>query len=263
MFRSALAVLATTFVLTLSAPSEAQIIEDEMSVNMTAPFGVTNTSPWTRVRFGDTAFGVSDGVLTMATAPFRGTWFGNGTAIGHNPGWSFSASEVGTYIDISLKLGANSEDWSLYFHDASGYQGALNFNPAGHYNTPTSFGVNYLFANPGNVATENFMAMDLSDKFHRFEILLKAGVVSYAIDGVLAFSGAAVLSGTQQLLVIGDGSGSSPTGVGSMQVDRIHIDTAPQISSLAAVPVPGALPLLGSALALGGLWRRRRARQPQ
>ncbi len=102
MFRSALAVLATTFVLTLSAPSEAQIIEDEMSLNMTAPFGVTNTSPWTRVRFSDTAFGVSGGVLTMGTAPIRGTWFGNGTAIGHHPGWSFSTSAVGTYIDISL-----------------------------------------------------------------------------------------------------------------------------------------------------------------
>lgn len=263
MFRSALVVLASTLAFTLSSPSEAQIIEDEMSVDFSAPLGISNTAPWTRVRFSETSFAVNDGVLTMTTGPNRGTWFGNGTAIGHHPGWSFSTSAVGTYIDISLKLGADSEDWSLYFHDASGYEGALGFNPAGSYNAPIQFGVSYFFAGAGNIGTTNFVTMDLSDDFHRFEILLKDGMVSYAIDGELAFSGAAFLSTTQQLLVIGDGSGSTPTGLGSMQVERVHIDTAPEITSLAAVPVPGALPLLGSALAFGGLWRRRRTRQLQ
>ncbi|MBK6661082.1 MAG: PEP-CTERM sorting domain-containing protein [Proteobacteria bacterium] len=58
--------------------------------------------------------------------------------------------------------------------------------------------------------------------------------------------------------MIGDGSGPTQTGVGSMQVDRVHIDTAPQISTLTSVPVPGALPLLGSALAAAAFMRRRR-----
>lgn len=258
MFRPAAFLLAAVISFAHSPSSHALIIEDEMSVNMTASFGTTNISPWTRVRFTETSFAVSGGVLNMATSPSRGLWFGNGTAIGHNPGWVFGSSSVGTYIDISMKLGANSEDWSLYFHDGSGYAGALTFNPAGAYNLPTNFGVSYLHAEPGNVAANGFLPMDLSDGFHRMEVLLKNGMVSYAIDGVLAYSGQAFLSGTQQLLVIGDGSGPTQTGVGSMQVDRVHIDTAPQISTLTSVPVPGALPLLGSALAAAAFMRRRR-----
>jgi len=258
VFRSTALLFAATVLSAFSAASQALIIEDDMSADMSANFGVTNFAPWTRVRFTETTFEVSGGELRMATSAFRGTWFGNGTAIGHNPGWLFSASSVGTYIDIDVKLGANSEDWSLYFHDADGYFGGLGFNPAGEYSLPTSFGVSYTYAEAGNVGTSALLALDLTDDFHRFEILLKDGNISYAIDGVLAYSGQALLTTTQQLLVIGDGSGSSPTGVGSMQIDRIHIDTAPQFSSLTSVPAPGALPLLGSALAVAGMYRRRR-----
>lgn len=240
-------------------PAQALIIEDDMSGDWTTPAGVNVIPPWTRVRFSGTAMEANDGVLELATVGGQGVWFGNGIYIGSDPGWSFGTRDAGIHVSLDAKFSADAAGWSLYFYDASGDFALMNFNEHASYGQPVSQGVTYYSGGENNAGASGFVSMDLDDDFHRFEILLKGGQVSYAIDGVLAFSGAALRTNVANLLVIGDGSGSTPTGVGSMFIEHVRVDTAPTIDSLAAVPVPAALPLFGSALLCGALARRRAA----
>jgi hypothetical protein len=96
------------------------------------------------------------------------------------------------------------------------------------------------------------VAVDLQN-FNTYEIWLQGNTVTYAINGVQVYSGAAALS-SSNILVIGDGSGSDISGIGSMHVDWVRIRSgsdyagAPGIPS--AVPEPGTLAGAGMALVL-------------
>jgi len=172
--------------------------------------GANNVYPWTSVVFAGTSMAASGGVLTMATSPSAGVWFGNGGLIGQNPGWALADNTAGNYISLELRL-----------------------------------------------ASTAFVPFDLVSDFHRFEVLLKGGQVHYSVDGQLVFGGAAYFGGSSNLLVIGDGSGPTPTGTGAMLVDRITFEAGTE--RLAVVPVPGAAVLLASALGLIAGVRRRAA----
>lgn len=239
--------------------AQAAIIADAMDTAPSTTPGISNNYPWTAVIFGETSMSATDGVLTMSTNPGRGVWFGNGAGIGYYPGWSLSTNDIGTYISMTMGLSADATAWSMYFYDSSGYAASIGFNPQADYWSPSSAGISYSYAGDITHSAESFRPFDFSNGMHTIEVLLKGGQVSYALDGQLLYSGLSMTpTGPGNFIVIGDGSGSSPTGLGSMYVDGIYIDTAPSFDALAAVvPVPAALPLFCSALA-GLAWLRRR-----
>lgn len=238
--------------------AQALIITDDMSSPPATVPGITNVYPWTGVIFGGTQMGVSGGVLSMSTVPYQGVWFGNGSLIGHNPGWSLGGSTTGNYLSLSLSLSSDAVDWSMYFYDLSGYYAGLTFNPAGSYANAVQHGISYNYKDAANQFATGFAPVDFSNGFHTVEVLLKDGLISYGLDGQLLFQGSAWYSGPTNLLVIGDGSGYSPTGLGTMYVDSVLFDTAPTMTSL--VPVPAALPLMLSGLGLcAAVASRRRA----
>lgn len=252
------ALLLALFVLTSTA--RALVIEDDFGTAPRTVPGVSNTYPWTAVVFGSTSMSASGGVLAMVTAPNEGIYFGKG--IGTGPGWALGSVTSGTYISLDMRLSAGSKDWSLYFYDNDGqHSAAWLWNPAGGYADPLNAGFEYYHDDGNGDSISTFVPFDLADgAFHTFEILLKDHLVHYAVDGRLLYSGAAAAAGTANLLVIGDGSGSTPTGTGAMFVDHVFIDTAPTMNALAAtpVPLPPALALLAVPLGLA-LQSRRRA----
>ncbi len=96
--------------------------------------------------------------------------------------------------------------------------------------------------------------------FHSFEMWLQTGTVTYALDGVNLFSGAAVAYAGTQLLV-GDSSGSTISATGSMYLDNLTLPGGANYGS--APPIPDSAPEPSSlllAFAGVGMLARRLAR---
>ena len=252
--------------------------------NSSTQSAARNNSPeWTVVVFPGTAMSrdaASDpGPLTMTTANVRGLWFGYNTSTldyaPYAPTWSPGTSAQGNYLSLGASFSGNAADWHAYTIDGShvamfsfrptGCNPNTAVNPAGCYGVNGLAGIHYYVPSASNpaVSENRFHAIADMTQQHSFEWLLKGGDVWYRVDGVVVYGGAAASSGvtTSRSLLIGDSSGSSYSGRGSMTVHGVSIDTAPAATSLVStVPEPGSWALLGGGLAVvGAAAARRRA----
>lgn len=231
----------------------------------TLPFGSVggpNSPEWTVILFGGTVMNSSPGQVELVTAPGQGIWFGNGQGYGDAANWSLGNNTQGNYLSLTASFSSQSADWSAYLHDGS-YMAAFSFNPTrcAHacYDQPVFAGVEVSYAGVGGTPQTLFTALDLTQT-HTFEWLLKGGLVSYRIDGNVVYSGAAIQAGGN-ILVIGDGSGSTTTGKGAMTLHGVMTDNAPTanvLEPLLPVPEPESWGLaLAGLVTLGFLGRRR------
>jgi len=254
---SASNVLAATIVaismLCMTNPQAATVVEE-------LPYA--GTPDWTDIVFGGTAMSVNGAgtAATLSTAPNAGVWFGwgPGSSYGPQPSWSPGTNSDGNYIRLVASFSADAADWSMYLQDLTSSMGwgfaptGCNGNIGSCYGEDGDPGVH--LSHPGG---GTFVALDLTLQ-HTYEVLLKDGLVAYWIDGTRHYAGAAGDASIGiPLLVIGDGSGTTRTGRGSMTVYAVELDNAPLASVV--VPLPAGLPLLAAALMLlGGAQRGRR-----
>ncbi len=218
------------------------------------------TQDWTDVVFPGTSMvlGAGGTKTTMTTSYSAGVWFGWGDPVnyGHTyptPAWSLGTDAEGNYLSVTASLGANATDWSAYILDGS-YQASFGFAPCGSYScNGLQDGVNLLLPDATNSSGFSNLFVPLDTNIpHTYEFLLKNGQVSYQIDGTLYYSGAARAyqpSNNLRVLVIGDGSGSTPTGIGSMTVYAVRLETGPAANTLSSVPMPSTLWLFGTGFA--------------
>ncbi|MDZ8118259.1 hypothetical protein [Pontiella agarivorans] len=195
------------------------------------PDSNTLANPFSSIVFAGTGYSLNGGELTLTTAPSAGIWFGNGNSIGHPTNWSLADSASGNYLKVRTKLAPGATSWSAYLADGSSYAG-FTFNHstvsyatdlAGSYNDVTN-------------------ALDMTSDFHTFEFLLKDGNVTYRLDeSIVLYHGAAYASSEGSFMVIGDGSGPTPTGTGSMIIDQVTYEAGPTFS----IPEPSTLGLVG------------------
>lgn len=229
-----------------------------------------NTPDWTDIVFGGTSM-TTNGTTstTLTTANTRGVWFGwqQGS---NTPAWAPASNANGNYLDLTMSLGAGAREWSAYFYDGT-RGGAFQFNPVTNCNGNATdctladyqSGVTMSFVTAGNVAADIFVPMDLTVS-NRFEMLVKGTRVDYRINGRL-YSGLAGASGSR-ILLVGDGSGSTRTGFGSMTITGVSFETAPAFSELedlspppvSAVPEPASWVMLLAGFGLAGATMRRR-----
>jgi len=184
---------------------------------------------------GSTGWGASGSELTMSN-PVGGAhqviWFGNHPT--HDPvPWDLGAPEVGNFLSVRAKLAAGSEHWHAYVIDGD-YQAMWGLMD-GYVNYST------------DAVNRGVYVLDTS-QYHTYSFRLANGQVTYWVDGNhISTSAADPAPGSPDYLVIGDGSFTAPTGVGTMIVDHVTIIT----------PEPATLTLL----ALGGLTVLRRRRK--
>ena len=195
----------------------------------------------------------------LTTANNGGSWFGWGPAAqgyGTEPSWSLGSNSDGNYIRLEASFSANAADWSMYMHDLEHSMGFTfaptdcNGNIFNCYGTDGAAGVR--LSHPGG---GTFIDLDLTQQ-HTYEVLLKDSLVAYWIDGIQHYAGPAGDANLGfPLLVIGDGSGTTLTGRGSMTVFAAELDNAPLANVV--VPLPASLPLLVAALGLLGTRLRK------
>lgn len=232
-----------------------------------------NTPDWTDFVLSGTSMTPSaDGQsVTLQTTQNTGVWFGWGAAstYGDQPTWTPGTNTAGNHVSVNASFSADAADWSTYFYDKD-YFAAFLFAPTGCnssltscYGTPGAQGVT--ITHGGATDTEGqttFIPLDLAAE-HSYEFLLKGNQVSYRIDGLNVYSGLAFKSAfANPLLVIGDGSGSTPTGEGAMTIYGVSVDNAPLENELVStVPLPSAAWLFASGL-LGVVRFVRRSQVP-
>ena len=208
----------------------------------------TNASLYTTVVFSGTSWVADSGYLKMTTAPVRGIWFGNHPTAGGDPGsFPVGSSLSGNKLTVTSLLTPDSQSWGYQLYDGSH---AASFYFQATDNGQTLPGVNISTAG-GNLRVDG-------DGFninvlHTYEIHLQGGIVSYTIDGEVVYEGAAGSGSGSAYYLLGDGSGSTPTGTGSMWIDSMSFDNAAGI-----VPEPQHFAaVFGFGACLFALLRRR------
>lgn len=197
----------------------------------------------------------SDGnILTINTVyPGNGIWFGriSGTA-DSTATLTFGNTSEGNWVSSRLRLSVGATDWSLYWHDTSGKGAALEFD-AGSLTFFTS-------ATAGGPSVGTSVALDLT-QFQTITSYVRDAQVHYWVNGAYLGGGHAGTGGVNTLL-LGDSTGSTPTGTGSMQVDFLRVSRASGATPPhpIAVPEPAAAAGLAGLAALGCAALRRRPR---
>jgi hypothetical protein len=207
-----------------------------------------NTPNWTDVVFSGTSMVTNGTSSTLTTAQNVGVWFGWSSS-SNTPAWTPVSDTAGNYFSMTASFGsvsaAGPADWSAYFYDKTHYFG-MTFNPTGCggtsncYGVTPASGVQLIFGQAGAQTTlqSQFVSLDIKQS-HDYEVLLKGGEVWYRIDGQVYHGPAYQSALSTYLLVVGDGSGTTMTGLGSMRVTGVSFETAPAaLALLSSVPEP-------------------------
>jgi MYXO-CTERM domain-containing protein len=249
--------LATAAALTFAARAEAAPVTyhyDGDTVPTAGTYGTwfTTIGAGAFGYFPTTSWSSNGSVLTMNTVfPGNGIWFGHFTP-SNDPTSTLSLANTasGNWVRTSIALSPGATDWSLYWYDASGFGSSFLFNHNGF---------NYAYKSiPDGITQSIFHPVADMTQFHTFTSYVLAGQVSYFFDNTYLGGGHAI-TGLTNMLLLGDGSGSTPTGTGSLYVDYLTVISAVGDTPPSSVPEPSTYTALAGlavlSLALGS--RRR------
>ena len=174
---------------------------------------------------------------------------GSHPTAGGDPGAFLPGSTAGgNRLYLRSLLTAGSQSWSAYFHDADGYGARIDFEATdNNQNRP---GVTAQLAS-GFVSLGG-PGFDLT-QVHDYHIHMHNGIVAYFINGAEVARGPAFQSIETASVIVGDPTGSTPTGTGSMWIDYFSFNNA-----AGPIPEPTTASLFAIATGLLVMKRRRK-----
>ncbi len=181
---------------------------------------------------GGTSWSTSAGKVAMTTAYGTGIWFGNDAAKDPVP-WELADNSLGNAISVVARLAPASKEWSISLRD-------------GTYAALARLMQGYIQFYTGPSGSDHYDYTLDTTAYHEYSIVLYDATVVYRVDGDVVYAGSGYFSPSDKYLLIGDTTGTTLTGIGTMYVDRVDIRTE--------VPEPATL----SLLTLGGLAILRR-----
>jgi hypothetical protein len=250
-----MSVAATAFL--LAWPAAATVVASSLPYQ--------NTPDWSDVVFAGTTMTVSSGVARLTTAPIRGVWFGWSPS-SNTPSWSIAPNSLGNLLSLTAAFSAGADDWQAYFYDGT-RGGAIYFNAtACNPGTTNCYNFN---GTPGATiffnGSSTFIPLDTT-AFRTYEILVRNSDVIYRIDGQ-RYAGTALPASGTTFLLVGDSSGSSPSGTGTLMISAVSFDRATSVldlpSTVSGVPEPASWAMLLSGFGLIGAFSRRQRRRAQ
>lgn len=249
-------ILATATLLLAHATAHSAVVaslsgDNRPDANITeAPNSITNAALFTTVVFSGTSWTADDGFIKMTTASVRGIWFGSHPAAGGDPGAFLPGStSAGNKLQLRSLITVGSQSWSAYFRDTDGYRGRIDFEATD--NSQNRPGVTVELAT-GFVSVGG-PGFDLTE-LHDYGIHLHNGIVAYYINGIEVARGSALQPMEDASVLVGDPTGSTPTGTGSMWIDSFSFDNA---AGPIPIPEPASTVLFGLATCLFASRRRR------
>ena len=203
---------------------------------------------FTTVVFSGTGWVASDGFLKMTTVASKGIWFGSHPTVGADPGAFLPGSTAaGNRLELRSLIVSGAKSWSAYFHDTDGYRGRIDFewteNGQNRPGVTVQLASGYVtVGGPGFDPTE----------LHDYAIHVHNGEVGYFINGAEVARGPALRPLDQAAVLVGDPTGPTPTGAGSMWVDHFSFNNA-----AGQIPEPGSAGMVALAAAVLASRRRR------
>ncbi|MEM9226819.1 MAG: hypothetical protein AAGA45_02530 [Verrucomicrobiota bacterium] len=208
-----------------------------------------NASIYTTVVFRDTSWQVEDGFLKMDTSFLRGIWFGgHPSAEGDGSTFRPSNTTVGNRLTSTFLITPGSEGWDMILSDNSGYYAAFEIEATDNERNRPGISV---YTGDGSTIVVTDPSFNVNVQ-HTYSMHIHDGNVAYFIDGDVVYSGPAWQPGQTNYYLLGDASGNTPTGSGSMWLSFMSFDNA-----AGAIPEPSQFSLLFALAALALLRLRR------
>ncbi|MGJ8637812.1 MAG: hypothetical protein ACSHYA_00340 [Opitutaceae bacterium] len=225
--------------------------------NLTEGSNPTNNNAlYSKAVFSGTSWQADNGFLKMTTTPNAGIWYG---AL---PGYSDPASvfpsdtTTGNYLRATSLLTSGAQSWNMQLTDTHGYTGLFLFNYT-ELTDPTPEMPGVWISTPDGTVRVTDETFNLN-VLHTYEMHISDGGIVYRIDGDEVYRGLAQVGGSSGSYFLGDTSGSTQNGTGSMWIDYMEFDNA--AGTIGAIPEPSSCALIAGVLAIAATQSRRRAR---